>query len=195
MTTKEAIKLLAGNNSEATQLVACVVVAIDTADCTCSCEPLAGGAAYNVRLRSIAAEHKDGILLVPAVDSVVVIATIGKNTGEAIIIAYSDVTSVAIHTTSGAKIDLAEDMVIVNGDKHGGLVIVNKLVQKLNALENALNQLVANFNSHTHLVPAMPAAPGAGGIPSIVPMVPSTITLTTTTTHDIENQKVKHGEG
>jgi hypothetical protein len=193
MKIKEAIKSLAGESKDAiTTLVLCKVLSVDTSDATCSCEPLTGGAPYNVRLRSIAASNINGMLLVPDIDSIVVIATIGRNTGEALVVAYSDVTSVSLHNTKGGKLEITDDTVIINGDTHGGMVIVSKLVNKLNALENALTQLITSFNSHTHMVAAVPAN---ATIPTVTPTVPFTASVSNTTINDLENKKVKHGNG
>jgi formyltetrahydrofolate synthetase len=73
--------------------------------------------------------------------------------------------------------------VVFNGGSLGGLPITAHIVQKLNNLENAYNDLVAKYNVHTHIS----AAPGS---PTAVPIPLETTVLTPTVNNDIENTKI-----
>lgn len=39
-----------------------------------------------------------------------------------------------------------------NGGENGGMVLVNPLVTKVNNIENLLNNLITQYNSHTHIL-------------------------------------------
>jgi len=83
------------------------------------------------------------------------------------IVQYSDVVSLTI-----------------NGSEFGGLVKVIELTQKLNAMENIVNDLILKFNTHTHI---------AAGTPTSIASVIETNNLTPTQQSEIENTVIKHG--
>lgn len=70
-----------------------------------------------------------------------------------------------------------------NQGSNGGLVLVNPLTEKLNNLENLVNDLVDKFNAHTHNVTAV-------GSPTGPNLDPETTVLTPTVAADIENENV-----
>lgn len=43
-----------------------------------------------------------------------------------------------------------QTLVQFNGGENGGMVLAQQLVNKINNIENLLNDLIAKFNSHTH---------------------------------------------
>jgi hypothetical protein len=65
---------------------------------------------------------------------------------------------------------------------------VGELTTKLNNLENKVNDIVAKFNSHTHI---LTLSTGTGTAAPTTTKVPGT--LTPTEQSEIENDKVKHG--
>lgn len=69
-----------------------------------------------------------------------------------------------------------------NGGDNGGLVLVNDLVDRMNLIENAYNDLVTKFNEHTHIL-ALTAGTGTAAITA----TPETTILSDTTASDIEN--------
>ena len=72
-----------------------------------------------------------------------------------------------------------------NDGSNGGLVEVIKLTQKLNNLENLVNDLVAKFNSHTHILTLTSGTGTAAPTTTI-----ESSTLTPTQRGDIENTKI-----
>ena len=64
------------------------------------------------------------------------------------------------------------------------MVLLLKLVERMNLIENAFNQFVADYNTHIHPVTAV-------GSPTGVPVVPETGNLTPTQRTDIENTKIQ----
>lgn len=70
-----------------------------------------------------------------------------------------------------------------NGGNNGGVPMTPPLVNILNLIVNAFNQLVALYNGHTHPVVAV-------GSPTGVPLVPDNDTLENVQDSDIQNPKV-----
>jgi type II secretory pathway component PulM len=72
--------------------------------------------------------------------------------------------------------------------------MVQPLLDKINRLENKLNDLVGLYNAHTHVVTnATPviAAPVIAG----APLITETIITPLTARDELENKKVQHGAG
>ena len=94
-----------------------------------TCDVMIGGLSVpDVRLRASLTDDEGELLIVPKVGSAVVV---GSLTG--------DYTQLVV-----LQVDHVESIVI-NGGKLGGLVNIEQLTEKLNALVNA-------FNNHTHVV-------------------------------------------
>lgn len=71
---------------------------------------------------------------------------------------------------------------VFNGGNNGGLVLVNDLVDRMNLIENAYNDLTTKFNSHTHIL-ALSSGTGTAAPTDN----PETTTLTDTTADDIQS--------
>jgi hypothetical protein len=108
-------------------------------------------------------EESDGILMTPAVGSTVAIAPIADF--EFIVVMYSELQTIAFLDGS-----------------FGGLVKVGVLTEKVNNLENKVNDLITYINTHVHAGNGVPPAPLFLGAP-----------LTPTIQAEIENDKITHG--
>jgi hypothetical protein len=75
------------------------------------------------------------------------------------------------------------NLVEFNGGQLGGMVEVIKLVDRLNKVENLVNNLISLYNLHTHNVTAV-------GAPTAPTTSLETNTLTPTQRKDIENTKI-----
>lgn len=163
---REAIEYLAGTNKEDKIYVFDANVDfVDIPTRTCTCTMIGGKSGNtldNVRLMS---SIDDGLLIIPAVDSTVTI--ILSNFTEPVIIGYSEV----------AKI-------VMRGGDLGGLAIIGVLLAKLNNLENAYNDFVLKYNTHTH--------PETGSNTGPTTSTEST-TLPITTLDEIENKNITQG--
>jgi hypothetical protein len=160
----EAIRKIA-NNEFTPYSIVCEVESVNLIDKTCYCIPVNGDAdLQNVRLN---ADKKDGFILIPKQNSLVVVSFINDST------AYISMVSEV-------------DEINLNGTSFDGIVKVNDLVTKLNNLENKVNTIISTFNSHTHVASSF-------GSPTTVPPVLVTGTLTPTVKTDLENEKIKHG--
>ena len=164
----EAIKALSGFDDLQFESVACIVSNVDTTAMTCDCAPINGDAHFlEVRLN---ADYKKGFTLIPKDESVVIISQLSDAT--AYVSMVSDV-----------------DQIYLAGDANGGLVKVDDLVTKLNNLENKVNVMIGIFNAHVHT--GVTTGPGSSAVsPTLI-----TGTLTPTTANDLQNNKVKHGNG
>ena len=163
---REAIKAHAKTDDVLYSIV-CTVAAIDTDANTCDCEPVDGTAdLLDVKLM---AQSTNGFLIIPKIDSVVVVTMINKYTGY--VSMFSDIDSIQL-----------------NGKNFDGLVKIEDLVTKLNNLEKAFNNHITSYNSHTH-------AGVTSGFASTGIAAPDTQHLTETVKSDLENTKVSHGDG
>lgn len=69
-----------------------------------------------------------------------------------------------------------------NGGENGGMVLVNDLVDRMNLIENAYNDLVTKFNAHSHILTL------TSGTGTAAPTLsPETTVLTDTTADDIQS--------
>ncbi len=155
----EAIQKISKQGQQDTRIQVAKVLSVEGT--TCTVELLDSQFEINeVRLQT---ETSNGVLLIPAVDSFVIIAPIDDF--EYIVVMYSALDSIQFLDGS-----------------FGGLVKVVDLVTKLNNLENKVNSLITYINSHTHASNGTPPSPSfVGG------------SLTPTVRNDIENTKVTHG--
>ena len=159
MSLKEAIQAMQPEQS--IQSTLCKVVSVD--GLLCDCSPINGNAdMLEVRLN---ASGLNGFVITPKVGSYVMVTKFERF--EAFISSFSDVDKIAF-----------------NGGANDGLVLVNQLVNKLNALENKVNSIITTFNTHVH------AGVTTGSGSSAVTPTLVTGTLTPTVKNDIENTKI-----
>ena len=136
----------------------------------CDCESIEDGTVIeDVRICANFNDdtNKIGLVCVPKVESIVLVQFIGDS--EAYVTMVSEV-----------------DFVYLNANTYGGLVKVQDLVNKLNNLENWINQFIPIFNALT-----LPVSGSTAGPPS----TPITNVLTPTVKADLENTTVQHGDG
>ncbi|GAA4465245.1 hypothetical protein GCM10023093_17060 [Nemorincola caseinilytica] len=79
----------------------------------------------------------------------------------------------------------AVDKIALNGNGFGGLVKVDALVSKLNAIEEAFNTHLSNYNTHTH--------PAPGGATTAPVVLDNGTIMPLTEASDIDNPKITHG--
>jgi len=163
---REAIQHLAGTNkTDNIFLVDANVDSYNESTRTCTCTLIGGQASNtlpNVRLLS---SVDDGLLKLPTVDTTVTI--ILSSFTEPVVIGYSGL----------------DKMIMLGGDL-GGLPIVGALLEKINNLEKAYNDLVSKFNAHIH--------PETGTNTGPTPTQETTV-LTLTELDEIENKNITQG--
>ena len=146
------------------QLVPATVQSVNEEDMTCDVELQDDTEIFDVRLKAGIDGFTDGLVQIPVVGSIVLVAMIGNTTGNRIAIAFS-----------------AVEKVIFYGGSNEGLTKINPLVGKLNALESKVNDLIGYINGHSH------AGNGAPPTPTY-----NSGTLDQTQKSDLEDTKVLH---
>lgn len=161
------------------QVIVGKVISVDESQMVCDIDVQGAPDMQDVRLRSVIDSGETGILITPTIDSYVLVGLINNRKESAFVCSYSSVDSVKLLT----------DDIQLAGDEFGGLIKINDLVDKINTIENAVNQLKTEFNTHMHISPPAPVSP----VTTAPPTVPSTVNLVNTTVTEIENENVKHG--
>lgn len=118
----------------------------------------------DVLLTPLVDDDKNKILIIPAIGSTVLVADLSEGERRLLqVITFSTFESITL-----------------NGGKLGGLVNINDLVSKLNAM-------VSKFNAHTHQVSTTGTATAQAGIASV-----TTNTVPVFKASDFEDDKIKH---
>ena len=123
-------------------------------------------------------------MLVPAVGSTVIVTY--SKTNVPCVCLFSAIDQVVI-ITGNSQVIIQNGLIQFNDGSFGGLVKVVSLVEKLNNLENLVNDLIEKFNEHVH--PGVQSGPGSTGPTAAL----ETDMLTPTEQSEIENTAVKHG--
>ncbi len=167
---KRLLRLAVNNNREIEDnVILCTVVSVDGV--TCVCQPIDEGQAEIVDVRLASELHTTNFLVTPSVDSVVgVLAFSDLETTEYMVVLFSEI-----------------DTINIRGDQYGGLVKVQELVDKINALESDLNDLKQVFTSFVPVPNDGGAALKAGATTWAGAVFVETIVS------DIENPDVLHG--
>jgi hypothetical protein len=163
---RDSLRTLTTPNGNAYSKV-CTVDSVDLVNLTCYCIPINDDADITeVRLM---ANIDNGFLLIPEVNSIVVVSFLSDSS------AYVSLVSKV------SEIQL-------NGTNYDGLVKVQELTDKLNNLENKLNDLITACSSQVVTLAPSGTFPLDSFFTSVTPLIP-------TQQIEIENQKVKQGDG
>lgn len=141
---------------------------VDLSKGSCIAEPLNGDAEI-IDARFVS-DISGKTMIVPKDDSVIVVQLFSPVSG--IIIGYSVVDSISL-----------------NGNNYGGLVVSQNLLQKINTVEQELNNLKTIFTSW------IPVAGDGGAALKALSAAFSATQITPTIITDLENTTVKHGNG
>lgn len=165
--TKTIQELAGTRNQDEVKLYQCNVNSIDLSKRTANVTTITGTA--NLTFDALlTAGISDGFVIKPEIGSMVYVLT-SKYTLP-FIVTFSDITQFDIM-----------------GGEFGGLVKVVELTQKLNNLENKVNEIITTFGTHTHTVIML-------GAPTATTATPIVGNLTVSQRAEIENTKIKHGE-
>jgi hypothetical protein len=163
---RDSLRTLTKPNGNAYSKV-CTVDSVDLVKLTCYCIPINDDADITeVRLM---ANIDNGFLLIPEVNSIVVVSFLSDSS------AYVSLVSKV------SEIQL-------NGTNYDGLVRVQELTDKLNNLENKLNDLITACSSQVVTLAPSGTFPLASYFTSVTPLIP-------TQQIEIENITVKQGDG
>lgn len=153
------------------QTFAGIVKSVDADARTCTVQPVNGGALREeVRLCGSIGSITNPVVIIPVVDSTVICGILENNKRAVFVMLCTEV-----------------DEILLRGDGEGGIVKVNELVSKLNAIEEDLNALKTAFSSWV-------VVPMDGG--AALKTIAATWygdTFTPTVADDLANENVKHG--
>lgn len=198
---KDAIRKLAQQDGETVALV-CIVDDVDKTARTIDCTPVNEGAPLlGVNLQ--ANQGSDfGLVIYPEKGAFVVVgfmadgaaglmlATDKIESAEMVIgetAAAIDAEGIRIKTAKMSA-DINKEDIIFNGGELDGLVIIQKLTDKLNELKDTVNSLINAYNNHTHITTA---TVGTGPAGTISPTTSKTQTAKPFKKSDYENTKIK----
>ena len=163
---RDALRSLVKPNNDGFSKV-CTIDSVDLTTLTCYCVPLNDDAdIINVRLM---ANIDNGFLLIPEVNSIVVVSFLSDDS------AYVSLVS---------KVSEVQ----LNGKNFDGLVKVQELTDKLNALENKVNDLITACSSQIVTLAPSGTFPLASFFTSVTPLIP-------TQQLEIENTTILQGDG
>lgn len=170
MNFQDKIMKLAGTYlKDLIEIMPCTVNSVDQGNRVCDCIPIGGDAATQIPSVQLCAENDNGLLVFPSVGSTVLVGLSTRNT--AFVIMYSAIDSVQFMDGS-----------------LGGMTKTLTLLQKVNNLENLINDLISKYNSHTHILTL------TSGTGTAAPtLTQETTVLTPTTQNEIENQLITQG--
>lgn len=198
---KDTIRKLAQQDGETVALV-CTVDAVDKKARTIDCTPVNEGAPLlGVNLQ--ANQGSDfGLVIYPEKGAFVVVgfmadgaaglmlATDKIESAEMVIgetAAVIDAEGVRVKTAKMSA-DINKEDIIFNGGELDGLVIIQKLTDKLNELKDTVNSLINAYNNHTHITTA---TVGTGPAGTISPTTSKAQTAKSFKKSDYENTKIK----
>ncbi len=182
MTIQQAIRLMASAGLELYSKV-CTVDAVDEKARTVDCSPIDESAPLlGVNLQANQ-ESEDGVVMFPAKDSYVVVSFIAESVAVVTLAEKVDKIVLKIGETTT---ELVDGEIKINGGTLGGLVESQKTTDKLNALEDDINELKKIFT-------AWVTVPNDGGA-ALKTAVSSWAgqQLTPTVATDLENDKIAH---
>lgn len=175
---RDAIRQLAKPDGETVALV-CTVDEIDKEARTVDCTPINESAPLlGVNLQ--ANQGSDfGLVIYPEKGAYVVVGFVADGAA-GVVLATDKIESAELvigetsavldadglrAETSKMSVHINKEDIIFNGGKLDGLVIIQKLTDKLNELTNTVNALITKYNTHVHVC----ADPGAPCKPIDVP--------------------------
>ncbi|MCA6489093.1 MAG: hypothetical protein IM569_13555 [Chitinophagaceae bacterium] len=188
--------------SDNVKILSATVDSVSESKRTCVVTSVSSQGSVTIENVQLMASIDDGILLVPSIDSTVIIAystfnqpfiALFSGIEKVLLVAGENNASIQVDT-EGLLLEIAQTKVLIsdgeiklNDGAMGGLVKVIQLTQKLNNLENKVNQLITAYNSHVHT--GVTTGPGSSAT------TPTQVTgsLTPTQRADIENEKIVHG--
>lgn len=136
------------------------------------CRSLSGTLYTEVRKRAALKNDKAGIIITPVNGSTVIITRLGQS-DELFVSMFSDIESI-----------------VIDGGENFGIIKIEELTSKLNALVESVNKLVQQFNTHTHQVATTGTASAQSGIAAIT--IQTAQGAQGFKRVDYENQKIKH---
>ncbi|MCG9911841.1 MAG: hypothetical protein MH137_11120 [Flavobacteriales bacterium] len=165
-----------------TQTMRATVESVDTDNWTATVTTVISGTErYNVRLRVVGDGKSFGIVVKPKKDSEVIIGIIENNPAVCYMVQVSEIELLRIEMDDKVLIEIPENgQVVMKARKvkfdgsNSGLILLQGILSRLNAIENA-------FNGHVHPYVSPSGAANTGTVPS---------PLQTTTENDLKSDEI-----
>lgn len=185
-TIQECVRILAGTTGmKQVMLIIGEVKEVDEDNRTCSVESTIDTETLLYSGVGLIPETADGFVLVPSIDSTVIMARFEN--GETYIIKCSDIQKINCYISAAHKFTFDTSGFIWNGGSLGGMVKVIDLTAKINALENKLNAVLTAIGTTW-----VPVANDGGAALKALFIPPLSTLLTVTSQASIEDAKIKH---
>jgi len=142
----------------------------------------------NVRLRAKKDGTKTGWVCKPKVNSDVLVALVYNKPLNTFIAMFGELDGIVMVDGNGNEIfniDVPNGKFVFNGGNHDGMVKVVELTQKVNNLENKVNELI-------NILRGVSVALAPSGTYPFAPIFTPVQTLTPTQQSDIEDTKITH---
>ena len=199
----ESIQRITGTQlADKIAIYSATVDIVDLAARTCTVTTLSSQGEMTIEGVQLMASVDDGLLLVPVIDSTVIVTYTTFNKPfislfsaieKAVLIVGDNNVSFEMDNLgilleiANTKLSVKDGITQFNDGSLGGLVKIIDLTTKLNNLENKVNALLSAFNTHTHILTLTSGTGTAAPTTS-----PVTGTLTPTVRGDIEDTKITH---
>lgn len=199
---RNIIRQLAQPDGETVALV-CTVDEVDKAARTIDCTPINEGAPLlGVNLQANQ-EADYGFCLFPEKGSFVVVGFVADGAAGVVLLTEKiESAEIVIGDTSAfmnadgfrlktekMSADINRENIIFNDGNFNGLVIIQKLTDKLNELKDTVNDLISKYNSHIHTTTA---TVGTGSVGVISPTSNTAQLAKPFNRSDYENNKITH---
>lgn len=157
------------------QVLVADVTAVNLNEYSIDVKPIGRAEVLDVRLKAGLDGIKQGIVEIPKNGSKVLIGLIGNDKNTAFLIKTSEVDEVLMNVESFK----------MNGGNLGGLIKIEELVDRLNKIEDKLNDFIQAVKDISVALAPTGSYPLAGDLADILP-------LQKTQKSQIENTKIKH---
>jgi hypothetical protein len=183
MTTLQAIRQLSRKDNPI--FILCTVISIDKSKQTAELQPINDGAPLlDCRLKPVIDEQEQGIIIYPAIQSVVIAAKL-DNSDDYFVCSIANFESVLISITDIFKLELKADGTLeLNGGTLGGLVNLHELVTEIQKLNRFLAAIKQTFTTWTPVL-------GDGGAALKIAMNVALATQQVADTSKLSNDKIK----
>lgn len=153
----------------------CIIKSVNEPELTCTVQ-YDDIRVEGVRITASTDKADTQTYFVPKTESWVLVSNIETSDTDAVIVAFTEIEKIVVQCEN----------VEFNGGQNGGLIRINDLIAKINAIENDLNTLKNVFSMWVTVL-------GDGGASlKTASTTWSASTLQNTVVNDIENPKIKH---
>jgi hypothetical protein len=182
---QEIIRRLREIAKQPLQTFVASVQEVDEEQATITALPVGGPELTDVRLRAAIDGAEDGVILFPEVGSTVLVGIIGNDPDTAFVCRCSVVQKAKLKI-GDSTLEISTEGFLMNGGSLGGLINIADLVEKLNAIEQDLNQIKTAFSSW------VPVPQDGGAALKTAAGSWAGSTLTQTLQGDLEDTKITH---